>query len=42
MKEKIYIYTFYRFKNLKKIKFLKDKLYKFSNDKKCLWNYLDC
>ena len=33
MKEKIYIYTFYRFKNLKKIKFLKDKLYKFSNDK---------
>ena len=33
MKEGIYIYSFYRFKYIKKIKFLKNNLDKFSSDR---------
>ena len=40
IKEKIYIYTFYRFKNLKKIKNLKIELDKFSDNKLILGTIL--
>ena len=39
-KEKIYIYTFYRFKDLKNIKYIKDQLDKFSKDKLILGTIL--
>ena len=40
LKEKIYIYTFYRFKNLENIKDIKNKLDKFSKDKLILGTIL--
>jgi UPF0176 protein len=40
LKEKIYIYTFYRFKNLKNINHIKTKLDKFSKDKLILGTIL--
>ena len=40
LKEKIYIYTFYRFKNLKNINHIKNKLDKFSKDKLILGTIL--